>query len=375
MIVAMKFNDLHRQYQEIRTSVNASIKDVLQSGEYIMGSKVEILEKRLASYAGVKHCISVASGTDALMIGLRCMGIGKGDAVFVPAYTFFASAEAVVNVGAQPILCDIKEDFLLNMDELEKNIIKVLKEGKLAPKAVIPVNLFGLCCNYERLEEICQKYKLKILEDAAQSFGSTYNGRVSCSLGDISATSFFPSKPLGCYGDGGAIFTNNEDYASTAKSLRVHGRGKDKYHNDLIGYNSRLDTIQAAVLCCKLDIFPKELLMRASVAQKYSEKLSNIVHVPKVPKGLTSDYAQYTITLETEQQRQEVITALKENNIPSTVYYPVPLNKTKALAPYCKYSMPVAECKAKTALSLPMGPYVTDEEIKLICDIVCSVLS
>ena len=319
----MQFRDLKRQYQALKPGIDEAVSQVLEASSYISGRQVEELEEALAEYVGMKHCISCGNGTDALTLALMAWNIGEGDAVFVPDFTFFASAETVAFQGATPVFTDILEDtFNMDPDSLERVIQAVQAEGKLTPRAVVTVDLFGLPADYGRIRAIADKYGLYILEDAAQGFGGTYYGRRAGSFGDIAATSFFPAKPLGCYGDGGAVFTNQDEWAALLKSYRVHGKGSDKYDNVRVGINSRLDTIQAAVLQVKLKAFKDyELADTDATAAKYTEGLKDCVKVPVIPEGLSSGWAQYSILLKDEKERGEVQSYLKENGVPSMIYY------------------------------------------------------
>ena len=282
----MEFRDLKKQYQVLKPEIDAAIGQVLEEAAYIGGKPVAQLEAELAEYVGVKHCIACANGTDALTLALMAWGIGEGDAVFVPDFTFFSSAETVAYEGATPVFTDILEDtFNMDPDSLERAVQAVLAEGKLKPRVIVSVDLFGLPADYERIREIADRYGMYILEDAAQGFGGSLRGRRAGSFGDIAATSFFPAKPLGCYGDGGAVFTNNDEWAELIRSLRIHGKGTDKYDNVRIGMNSRLDTLQAAVLRVKLKAFREyELKDTDRIAARYEEELSDCVKVPKIPE-------------------------------------------------------------------------------------------
>ena len=303
----MQFRDLKRQYQNLKSQIDVAIAEVLTSANFISGQKVKELEHQLAEYVGVKHCISCANGTDALEIALMAMDIKQGDAVFVPDFTFFASAEAPAHLGATPVFVDINPvTYNICAKSLENAIQKVLKEGVLVPRVIVAVDLFGLTADYKELQKIADTYGLLILEDGAQGFGAEYFGKKACSFGNISTTSFFPAKPLGCYGDGGAIFTDNDEYASLIRSYCVHGKGVDKYHNARIGMNSRLDTLQAAVLLEKLKAFKDyelDAVNRAAVV--YTEQLEELVLVPVIPKGHRSSWAQYTIRTKNEAERSE----------------------------------------------------------------------
>lgn len=357
----MQFIDLAAQYKHLKNRIDERIQKVLEHGKYIMGPEVQELEERLAAYVGVKHTVTCANGTDALTLSLMALGIGKGDAVFCPTFTFFATAEAVAFVNATPVFVDSNEKtFNICPQGLEVQIQKVIREGKLKPKAIIAVDLFGLPANYPQIQEIADNYDLKLIEDAAQGFGGEINGKKAGSFGDIATTSFFPAKPLGCYGDGGAVFTNNDEYAALIKSYRVHGQGIDKYDNVRIGMNSRLDTIQAAILLEKLSEFPKELVNRNKVAEAYENELSGTFKTPQVPVGYQSSWAQYTLV---DNNRDDVMSEYKKKGIPTVIYYGTCLHQQTAFADldYKEGDFPVAERLAKTVFSLPMHPYLVNE--------------
>lgn len=368
----MQFRDLKQQYQVLRSDIDQAMADVAASSAYIMGQPVKDLEKQLAEFVGVKHCISCANGTDALTIALKVWGIKPGEAVFVPDFTFFSSAEVVSAEGAIPVFVDVDQrTFNIDPEKLDRAIQTIIAEGKLTPKVIVTVDLFGLPADYARIRKIADKYGLLILEDSAQGFGGAINGKRDCSFGDISTTSFFPAKPLGCYGDGGAIFTDNDEWAALADSLRVHGKGSFKYDNVRIGMNSRLDTIQAAILQVKLKAFADYELDKVNdAALYYTELLKDVVTTPVVPEGFYSSWAQYTIQLTTEGQRNSLQSALKEAGIPSMVYYPKPMHAQTVYLPlgYTDADYPVATHLSKTVLSLPMHPYLTKEEIKHVCE-------
>lgn len=374
----MEYRDLKQQYRVLKKEIDAAMFDVVSSGAFIMGPQVRELERQLADFVGVKHCITCANGTDALTLALKVWGIGPGDAVFVPDFTFFSSAEVVSFEGAVPVFVDVDADtFNMNPKELERAIEDTVKEGKWIPKAVVSVDLFGLPANYPSIKRICDKYNLLLLEDGAQGFGGSIQGKRACSFGDISTTSFFPAKPLGCYGDGGALFTDNDEWAALADSYRVHGKGSFKYDNVRIGMNSRLDTLQAAILQVKLKAFiDYELEAVNDAAKKYSAQLSGSVIVPTIPEGFYSSWAQYTIRLDNRVKRDAMQKALKEAGIPSMVYYPTPMHRQTAYRSlnYPEDSCPVSLQLCDTVLSLPMHPYLTDEEISCICHAVKSVL-
>ncbi len=374
----MQFRDLKQQYNVLQQDIDKALLDAVASGAYIMGQPVRDLEQQLADYVGVKHCLTCANGTDALTLALKVWGIGAGDVVFVPDFTFFSSAEVVSLEGATPVFVDVDSDtFNIDTVDLEKKIRQTLTEGRLAPKVIIAVDLFGLPANYPEIRRVANQYELFILEDGAQGFGGSISGKRNCSFGDISTTSFFPAKPLGCYGDGGAVFTDNDEWAKLIDSYRVHGKGAFKYDNVRIGMNSRLDTIQAAVLQVKLKAFANyEVEAVNRVAKKYDEQLSGFVKTPVIPEGFFSSWAQYTIQLSSKEQRDSLQTALKEAGIPSMIYYPTPMHGQTAYKGlgYSDTCCPVASHLCDTVLSLPMHPYLSDEEIQGVCRAVLSQL-
>ena len=373
----MQFRDLKQQYQVLKKDIDAAMVEVATNCNFINGQQVKELEKELAEYVGVKHCVTCANGTDALTMAMMAWGIKEGDAVFVPDFTFFSSGEIVAHAGATPVFVDVDLDtFNISAEALESAVKEVLSDGKLQPKAVVAVDLFGLPADFAAVRNIAEKYDLKVLEDGAQGFGGTIDGKTACSFGDISTTSFFPAKPLGCYGDGGAVFTDDDEVAKLLESIRVHGKGEMKYDNVRIGLNSRLDTIQAAILSIKLKAFAKyELTDINSVAKKYTAKLAPLVDkikTPVIPDGYYSSWAQYTIQLEDRETRDALQAALKEAGIPSMVYYPKPMHKQEAFAGQAyddaKFKNTIKLCD--TVLSLPMHPYLTDEDIKTVCQFI-----
>lgn len=368
----MKFRDLWIQYFKLKEKIDVAIAEVMAETDFISGHQVGELEKQLADYVGVKHCISCGNGTDAITLALMAWGIGPGDAVFVPDFTFFSSGECPAYEGASPVFVDVCENtFNLSAESLEDAIAKVVQEGKLVPKVIITVDLFGQPADYEKIRPIAQRYGLKILEDGAQGFGGEIQGKRACSFGDISTTSFFPVKPLGCYGDGGAVFTDNDMAADLIRSYCVHGKGEDKYDNVRLGMNSRLDTIQAAVLKVKLKAFEEyELADVNKAAERYTEMLQDIVTVPKIPEGYLSSWAQYSILLENQEERDGLQVYLKENGIPSMIYYRKPMHSQRAFAGMkCVYmDLPVTEAVCGRVLSLPLHPYITYDEQKFVAD-------
>lgn len=370
----MEFRDLKRQYQYLKNEMDVSVQEVLETGNFIMGHQVAELEKLLADYSGMKHCISCANGTDALQLALMTWNVGAGDAVFVPDFTFFSSGEVVSAVGAVPVFVDVEADtYNIDCNSLEHMIEKTIADGQLTPKAIVAVDLFGQPADYERIKVIAEKYQLLILEDAAQGFGGKIKDRRACSFGDIATTSFFPAKPLGCYGDGGAIFTENDEWADLLRSYRVHGKGSSKYDNIRIGMNSRLDTLQAAVLLTKFPVFAeKELEWEQNIALKYTGQLKDIVKTPVIKNNFYSSWAQYTIQLSDKEQRDGLQAYLKEHGIPSAVYYQKPMHRQAAFGnvQYDDNDYPVTNKLSEIVLSLPFHPYMKEEEVVFVADTV-----
>jgi len=418
----MEFRDLKKQYQVLREEMDRAVLDAIASGAYIMGPQVRELEQQLAEYVGVKHCLTCANGTDALTLALKAWGIGPGDAVFVPDFTFFSSAEVVPLEGAEPVFVDVHEEtFNIDAADLERAVKAVLAEGRLRPRVVVAVDLFGLPADYQAVRAVADKYGLLVLEDGAQGFGGSiqmadqvghdenaqvgHDGNVipgstgnlrACSFGDIATTSFFPAKPLGCYGDGGAVFTDNDDWAALISSYRVHGKGTFKYDNVRIGLNSRLDTVQAAVLQVKLKAFADyELDAVNEVAARYSERLQGLA-TPVIPAGYRSSWAQYTVRFASREERDAVQAALKAEGIPAMVYYPKPLHRQaafdktpdqvggdgrtvggdgKGVIPGSTGNLcPVATSLCERVLSLPLHPYMGLEEIETVCNAIRKAL-
>ena len=367
----MLFRDLKEQYSRNREQINATIQDVLNEGTFIGGNQVKALEDKLAEYTGTKTCVTCANGTDALLLALMCWNIGPGDAVFVPDFTFFSTAEVVSFLGAVPVFVDVDDTFNMDAESLQEAVEAVDKEGKLIPRAIIAVDLFGQPADYLRIRKIADEHGLKLLEDGAQGFGGEIDGRKACSFGDISTTSFFPAKPLGCYGDGGAVFTDNEEWAALLSSLKVHGKGSGKYDNVRVGMNSRLDTLQAAILLVKLEAFCKyELEAVNEKAALYTEQLKAQVQTPLVKDGFLSSWAQYSILLEDQERRDGLKQYLAEKEIPSMVYYPKPLHKQdvykkQGLKQYT--SLMAAASISQRVLSLPMHPYLEKNDITAVC--------
>jgi len=354
------FIDLQAQRKRLGEPLARAIAEAVEGGQWILGPQVAALEKQLAAFGGVKHAIACANGTDALLLILRAWGVGPGDAVFVPSFTFAATAEVVALAGAAPVFVDVLGD-TFNMDpaSLESAVAMIKREGRLKAKAVIPVDLFGQPADYRKLEPIVRREKLLMLCDAAQGFGATLDGKRTGSIGDAASTSFFPAKPLGCYGDGGACFTNDDGLAEIVLSLRNHGQGTDRYENVRIGLNSRLDTIQAAVLIEKLMIFPDEIDTRERIARRYDAAFakSDRIVVPRVIEGAQSVWAQYTIQV---QDRAKLQTDLKDAGIPTAIYYPIPLGRQRAYAHYPTAPTPVSDALSKNVVSLPMHPYLDE---------------
>lgn len=376
----MEFRDLHRQYEALKPAIDQAVLSTVAEGRYIMGPAVRELEKQLSAYVGVAHCLTCANGTDALTLALKAWGIGPGDAVFVPDFTFFSSAEVVSLEGATPVFVDVDPStYNIDPDRLEQAIEAVMAEGRLAPKVIVAVDLFGLPANYPALRAIADRYHLWILEDGAQGFGGAIQRQRACSFGDISTTSFFPAKPLGCYGDGGAVFTDNDQWAALIASYRVHGKGADKYDNVRVGMNSRLDTLQAAVLQVKLRAFQEQEWMRVNaVAASYTARLQTYVRTPFVPEGYSSSWAQYTIQLSDRAVRDALQRRLKEADIPSMIYYPKPMHAQSVFSrPQGAVAMdcPCASVLPGRVLSLPMHPYLTEEEVMRVCEIIIQELN
>lgn len=375
----MQFRDLRAQYEALKTEIDRGIENVITSSAFILGKPVIELENKLANYVGRKHCIGVGNGTDALVLSLRANDVGPGDAVFIPNFTYIASASSAALVGATPVFVDIDlETFNISPAALEVAIVKTINEGKLIPRAVIPVDLFGLPADYAAIEEIAMKYNLLILEDAAQGFGGSINGKKACSFGDISATSFFPAKPLGCYGDGGAVFTDNDEIEERLRSLRAGGKSPtDKYDNIEIGYNSRLDTLQAAILIPKLKAFDDyELKAVNRVAEWYTNRLKDVTVTPYIPEGYVSSWAQYTIRLQSKETRDSLQRLLKNEGIPSMIYYPRGMHQQRAFQKMNPSSelFPNTAIATQTVLSLPMHPYLDEETVDTICKVIMNFL-
>ena len=375
----MQFIDLKAQYQALKAEINENIQNVLDDGRYIGGPQVKELEEKLAAYVGRKHCISCANGTDALQIAYMVYGIGEGDAVFCPDITFISSTEPSKMLGATSVFCDIQPDtYNLCPESLERQIKAVLAEGKLTPKAVVAVDILGNPCDYDAMIPICEKYGLILIEDAAQSFGATYKGKRCCAFGEIATTSFFPAKPLGCYGDGGAIFVDDDELAHVIRSICVHGKGpRGKYDNVRIGVNSRLDTIQAAILLPKFKALAEyEVENRQTVADRYNAAFAAHFTTPFVQEDCQSVYAQYAILAKDTATRDRVIAHLTEKKIPSMIYYPTPQHALPVFSNEPAYGEAFANADDYCArtLSLPMHPYLGAEEQQMIIDAVLEAL-
>ncbi len=387
----MDFIDLKTQQARIQEKIKSNIQKVLNHGSYILGPEVKDLEEKLAKYVGVKHAIACASGTDALLMALMAYDIKPGDAIFTTPFTFIATAEVIALLGATPIFVDI-DPKTYNIDPAKLDLaIKALKNNdssiyplpniehrtlnfELTPKGIIPVDLFGLLADYEAIQAIADEHHLFVIEDAAQSFGAQYENKMSCSYGNIACTSFFPAKPLGCYGDGGMCFTNDNALADKMNSIKVHGKGIDKYENIRIGINGRLDTLQAAILLAKFDIFPEELVMRQTVARRYTSLLTsdNSLLTPCIPPGNVSAWAQYSLLTGNENNRTVLLQKLQDNQIPSAIYYPKSLHMQTAFA-YLGYQpgdFPVSENCSTRIFSIPMHPYLNEKQQAFIADII-----
>lgn len=366
----MDFIDLHRQYDLIEQDLQQRLKKVLTHKHFIMGEEVEELEDKLSEYTGRKHTITCSNGTTALVLPLMAWDLKPTDAVFVPAFTFFASAESVNLAGGTPVFIDSDDSFNIDIQHLEQTIEQTLADGILNPRGIIPVDLFGLSANYDEIIRIAEKYNLFIIEDAAQGFGGQYCNKKNGSFGNVSTTSFFPAKPLGCYGDGGAILTDDDDMAELIRSLRVHGQGSSRYDNIRIGINGRLDTIQAAVLLSKLEVLDNELNVRNQIAEKYSKNLKAYFKTPEIPSNCISAWAQYTLLAKDKKQRKKIIETLKEYQIPVMVYYAIPMHLQTAYQylGYRKGDLPKCEDFCERVFSIPMYPYLSNDEIDFISD-------
>ena len=358
--------------------MDKAILDVVASSAYVMGPKIKEMETAFAEYVGVKHCVACNSGTDALLLALKAWDVKPGDAVFVPSFTFFASAEVIAMQGATPVFVDVdRRTFNMDVADLERKIEHTVKAGKLTPRVIIAVDLFGLPADFKAIRKVAEKYGLYVLEDGAQGFGGRIGEQRACTFGDISTTSFFPAKPVGCYGDGGAVFTDNSEWASLIDSYHVHGKGSDRYDNIRIGMNSRLDSIQAAILLVKLKAFRDyELDDVNKVAARYTEKLKDVVTTPIVPEGFYSSWAQYTVQVEDKGMRNGLQAALKALDIPTAIYYPIPMHRQTAFSylDLDENRCPVADQLADTVVSLPIHPYLSEADQDKICTAICEYL-
>lgn len=363
----MEFIDIKAQYQLYKKEIDQAIHEVLDSGNFILGEQVSLLEQKLAAYAGVKHCITAASGTDTLLMALMALGVGYGDEVITTPFTFFSTAEVISLLGAKPVFVDIEPEYYnIDVSKIEEAITK-------KTKAVMPVSLFGQMPDFREINAVAERYGLPVIEDAAQSFGATQWGKVSCGVSTIGSTSFYPAKPLGCYGDGGALFTDDDVLADKLFALRNHGSRKRHYY-PMIGINGRFDTIQAAVLLAKFSHYPSEVAARNRLGARYSELLADVCKTPKVQEGNTHVYAQYTIRV---PDRDQFADRLKAKGIPTSIYYPVCLHEQPVYADlgYPKGSFPVAEQAAREVISLPMHPWLTEEDLGQVADAVREALS
>ena len=364
----MQFIDLQAQQKRIRNKINENIKRVLDHGQYIMGPEIKELEEKLANYVNVNYAIGVASGTDALLMPLMTYQIGQNDAIFTSPFTFIATAEVIQLLGATPVFVDIDPaTYNMDSDKLEESISSIKRTGKLKPRGIIPVDIFGQAADYDEINAIANRHDLFVLEDAAQGFGGSYKGRRIGSLGNVAATSFFPAKPLGAYGDGGMIFTHEKQIAEDLVSVRIHGKGATKYENVRVGINGRLDTIQAAILLAKFSLLDEEVQMRQEVAQRYDHGLKESVQIPLVKEFNNSAWAQYSIR---HPQRERIVQALKSKGIPTAIYYPIPLHLQKAFINlgYQSGDFPISEKTSGEIFSLPMYPYLKHDIQQKIID-------
>jgi dTDP-4-amino-4,6-dideoxygalactose transaminase len=368
----MHFIDLAAQQKRIRRQLDERIRKVLDHGQYILGPEIRELEEKLAAFVSMPYAVSVASGTDALLMPLMGEDVGPGDAVFTSTFTFIATAGAIALTGATPVFVDIDPDtFNIDPGQLAAAIERTMAEKKLVAKGIIPVDLFGQPADYAAIQAIADRYRLFVLEDAAQSFGASQGGRKAGALAAVSGTSFFPAKPLGCYGDGGMIFTDSQETRDRLLSIRVHGQGADKYTNVRVGINGRMDSLQAAVLLAKFEIFAAEIELRQEVAARYDRLLSAVAKTPRVLAGNVSAWAQYTLR---HPRRDEIIGKLRAKDIPTAIYYPIPLHLQQAFSKlgYRRGDFPVAEKAAAEVFSLPMHPYLTAAEQETIAGIICA---
>ena len=372
----MEFINLKAQYEYLKKDIDARILRVMEAGHFILAEEVQEFEEKIANYVGMHHAISCGNGTEALQLIYMAYGIGAGDAVFCPDMTFIASIEPAVMLGAHPVFCDINlENYNIDPVALEKQIINTIQQGKYRPKAVVAVDFLGNPVDSKPLRKIAEKYQLLLIEDAAQGIGAMEKGQKCGSLGQVAATSFFPTKPLGCYGDGGAVFTNDNDIYKLLLSLRVHGKGKTKYDNERIGLNSRLDTIQAAILLAKLDVLDEEIEKRQLIAGRYDEALGNLLTVPKIQKGNVSSYAQYVVMAQNEQEKLRMVEALHQNHIPTIYYYPNPMHALPVFEKYgyAESDFPNTIEYCQRAFGLPFSPYLSSEEQQKVIQTIINV--
>lgn len=373
----MEFIDLKAQYLHLKSIIDKNIEETLDNAHFILSDMVKEFENNLADYLGVKYAVSCSDGTAALQLIYMAYEIGIGDAVFCPDMTFIASIEPACLLGATPVFCDInKTTYNLDVESLERQIKEVIAEGKLCPKAIVAVDFVGNPADYVNISKVATRYNLLLIEDAAQGIGAEYQGKKCGSLGHISATSFFPSKPLGCYGDGGAVFTNDDKMNSLLRSLRVHGKGKTKYDNERIGINSRLDSIQAAVLLAKLEELPREILKRQEIAQYYKKKLENDILTPNIQLNNISSYAQYILVGESPEQRKKILTALNQNNIPSILYYPTPMHRLPVFKNINNYNQTFtnADWYSECSFGIPFSPYLLRGDQDRVIDVILDTL-
>lgn len=373
----MEFIDLKAQYAALKEEIDDNICKVLASTGFILGEEVQEFEEKLAQYIGVRYAIGCSDGTAALQLIYMAYGIGKGDAIFCPDMTFVASVEPACLLGAEAILCDIDpRTYNIAADSLERQINAVIKEGRLTPRAIVAVDFIGNPADYSAIRKVAQKYNLLLIEDAAQGIGASVNGIKCGALGDIAATSFFPSKPLGCYGDGGAVFTNDEEMNALFRSIRVHGKGKSKYDNQRVGINSRLDTIQAAIMLPKLKVLDKEIAVRQKLAMRYNQAFEGKFQIPYIMEGMVSSYAQYALLAKDTEQRDYIMNILKEHDIPSLVYYPIPLHKMKVFEG-CFMGEETFEntiAYADRTFSLPFSAYLKEEDQSKIIEVISAAV-
>lgn len=371
----MEFINLKKQYERLKPTIDASVQDIMREARFIGGREVGEFESAFAKYIGRKHCITCGNGTDALLLACLAYGIGAGDAVFCPDMTFIASIEPACMLGATPVFVDIDDrTYNLSAQELEKKISQVKAEGKWKPRAVILVDFLGNPADFEAIASICKKNEMILIEDSAQATGALYKGKKCGSLGEIACTSFFPSKPLGCYGDGGAVFTDDDAIAERIRSLKVHGKGESKYDNIRIGINSRLDTIQAAVLTAKLAILEEEMEKRQEIAGRYDEAFGGMLQIPLISKDCRSSYAQYVLLARDEEERSRVTEAMKKAGIPSLLYYPKELHRMAAFDYKQEENYPHATRYARCNFGVPFSPYLTEEEQEQVIRVIKAVL-